>query len=150
MEHGRPQRFPGGHNGTFVGTHFALDEPVEISCGSSGPHPLCLDDRFFVTVSWRVGGPGSPTTGIGTTVPCGNPGSGIFWFFGADNWELMVKAIDGCALNHRFWVFSAATTDVFYRLEATDVRAGTTKVYFNYPGPPAPAVTDTSAFATCP
>jgi Concanavalin A-like lectin/glucanases superfamily len=140
----------GGHNGTFTGTHAALDEPAEISCGSSGPHSLCLDDHFFVTVSWRIGGPGSTNTGLGTTVACSNPGSGIFWFFDASNWELMVKVIDGCGLDHRFWVFSAATTNVFYRLEVTDVRAGTTKVYFNYPGPPAPAVTDTSAFATCP
>jgi len=31
-----------------------------------------------------------------------------------------------------------------------DVRAGVNKIYFNYPGPPAPAVTDTNAFATCP
>jgi hypothetical protein len=62
----------------------------------------------------------------------------------------MLKVIDGCTLSHSFWVFSAATTNVFYRLEVTDVRAGTTKVYFNYPGPPAPAVTDTNAFATCP
>ena len=27
--------------------------------------------------------------------------------------------------------------------------AGVNKIYFNYPGPPAPAVTDTGAFATC-
>jgi hypothetical protein len=24
------------------------------------------------------------------------------------------------------------------------------KIFFNYPGPPAPAVTDVNAFATCP
>jgi Concanavalin A-like lectin/glucanases superfamily len=140
----------GGHNGTFVGTHAALNEPVAISCGSSGANSFCLDGRFFVTVSWRVGDFTSTTTGIGTTVSAPNPNSGIFWFFAANAWELMVKAIDGCGLNSRFWIFSAATTDVFYRLEVTDVRAGTTKIYFNYPGPPAPAVTDTSAFATCP
>jgi hypothetical protein len=29
----------------------------------------------------------------------------------------------------------------------TDVLSGETKIYFNYQGPPAPAVTDTSAFA---
>ena len=94
--------------------------------------------------------PGSASTGIGTTVPCANADSGLFWFFGPDDWELLVKVIDGCGVNNRFWVFSAATTNVFYRMEVFDVLAGTNKVYFNYTGPPAPAVTDTSAFATCP
>ncbi|HVT61494.1 MAG TPA: LamG domain-containing protein [Thermoanaerobaculia bacterium] len=140
----------GGHNGTFAGTVFGASEPVIFSCGSSGTNSFCLDSRFSATVSWRIGPPSSATTGIGTTVASPNPDSGVFWFFAVNDWELMVKVIDGCALNSRFWVFSAATTDVFYRLEVNDVRAGTTKVYFNYPGPPAPAVTDVSAFATCP
>jgi hypothetical protein len=63
---------------------------------------------------------------------------------------VMVKVLNGCGLNNRWWLFSAATTNVFYRLEVTDVTTGTSKIYFNYPGPPAPAVTDTDAFATCP
>ncbi|HVT16155.1 MAG TPA: LamG domain-containing protein [Thermoanaerobaculia bacterium] len=140
----------GNHNGTFVGNVTALDFPVVANCGSSGLHSFCLDTHFFATVSWRIGGPGSPTVGVGTTVSSPNPNSGVFWFFASNSWELMVKLIDGCSLNNRFWVFSAATTNVFYRLTVIDVRTGTTRVYFNYPGPPAPAVTDTDAFATCP
>jgi len=32
-----------------------------------------------------------------------------------------------------------------------EASTGITKIYFNYPGPPAPAVTDTTAFtAACP
>jgi len=61
----------------------------------------------------------------------------------------MVKVIDGCALNNRWWVFTAATTNVYYQLNVTDVQNGQPKIYFNYPGPPAPAVTDTNAFP-CP
>ena len=62
----------------------------------------------------------------------------------------MVKTVNACGFNNRYWAFSAGTTNVFYRLEVLDVRAGVNKIYFNYPGPPAPAVTDTAAFATCP
>ena len=63
----------------------------------------------------------------------------------------MVKAIDGCPLNNRYWLFTAATTNVFFRMAVYDIHAGSQKIFFNYPGPPAPAVvTDTSAFATCP
>ena len=61
----------------------------------------------------------------------------------------MVKTVDACSFNGYFWVFSAAATNVFYRLEVVDVRGGAAKIYFNYPGPPAPAVTDTAAFQTC-
>lgn len=137
----------GGHNGTFHGTVSALAPPAIISCGSSTTSALCLDSSFFITVSWRTGAPpGTPaTSGPGHVVVAG-PGSGIFWFFSSDNWELMVKVINGCALNSSFWLFSAATTNVFYRMDVTDVRNGITKVYFNYTGPPAPAVTDTVAF----
>ena len=49
-----------------------------------------------------------------------------------------------------FGAWAAATTNVFYRLEVLNVRGGANRIYFNYPGPPAPAMTDTAAFATCP
>jgi hypothetical protein len=135
-------------NGTFVGTEFPIAPPAIISCGSSGPASLCLQGKFEVNATFRVGAPGT-AEGTAMTVGCANPGSGLFWFFDPNNWELMVKAINGCALNNKWWVFSAATTNVFYRMNVTDVQSGETKVYFNYPGPPAPAVTDTSAFP-CP
>ena len=60
----------------------------------------------------------------------------------------MVKALDGCGLNNRYWIFSAATTNVYYRLEVLDVKTGT-KIYFNYPVRRLSAVTDTSALAVC-
>jgi|HubBroStandDraft_3_1064219.scaffolds.fasta_scaffold00418_3 hypothetical protein len=129
--------------GSFVGTEHPDVGPAIFSCGSSGAQSFCLQDRFFVIAKFRVGAPGT-AEGIGNNA-AGNSGSGLFWFFSPDNWELMVKVINGCSLNNEWWVFSAATTNVFYRLEVTDVRSAQTKIYFNYPGPPAPAVTDTSA-----
>jgi hypothetical protein len=133
----------GSQNGTLRGTYAALSPRAVLTCASPGPGDLCLAPAFLVTVRWRTG---DGATGAGTVVPVANTGSGIFWFFGLENWELMVKAIDACTLNGAVWVFTAATTNVFYRLEVVDVRAGVTKIYFNYPGPPAPAVTDTVAF----
>lgn len=76
--------------------------------------------------------------------------SGLFWFFSASNWELLVKVLDGCSLNGHFWVFSAATTNVEYTLRVTDTRTGEVKVYLNPLGVAADAITDTGAFATCP
>ena len=142
----------GGHNGSLAGTGRAYStSPVGLSCGSTTPSALCLNGRFQVRTYWRTNPvPGSPVDGEGTVAGCPNTGSGLFWFFSAENWEVMVKQIDGCGLNNRHWIFSAATTNVFYRMEVFDFQSGVGKIYFNYPGPPAPAVTDTSAFATCP
>ena len=125
--------------------HFADGD----GCLANTATALCLHNRFLIDAKFRTGPPGT-AEGTAQTVAIDNPGSGLFWFFSPDNWEVMVKAIDGCGLNSHYWIFSAATTNVFYRLEAFDLEAGRQKIYFNYPGPPAPAVTDTSAFATCP
>ena len=130
-------------NGTLRGTYQAVTPKALLACASPSPGDLCLAPAFLITVSWRTG---DGATGPGTVVPVASTGSGIFWFFSLDSWELMVKVIDACALNGSVWMFSAATTNVFYRLEVADVRSGITKIYFNYPGPPAPAVTDTVAF----
>ncbi|HET9766105.1 MAG TPA: LamG domain-containing protein [Thermoanaerobaculia bacterium] len=119
-------------------------------CTASTVSQLCLQSRFNITSKWRTNPtPGTPTDGNASVVVAGS-NSGIFWFFSSDNWEVMIKAINGCGLNNRYWIFSAATTNVFYRVEVFDTADSEQKIYFNYPGPPAPAVTDTNAFATCP
>lgn len=138
----------GPHDGA-VSNAFAQTFPVAFDCLPGTATVACLNERFSTRVQWRTSPAGGPPDGDGTLVLTSDD-SGLFWFFSADNWELMVKALNGCGLNDRYWVFSAATTNVFYRLEVLDVRAGVQKIYFNYQGPPAPAVTDTSAFATCP
>ena len=139
----------GAHNGTIVGHFSALDLPIAPSCGVNTSTSLCLDGRFGISVVFRNGALGTPESPA-QVAGCANADSGLFWFFSPDNWELMVKTIDACSLNSRFWLFSAATTNVFYRMTVYDVHAGVQKIYFNYGGPPAPAVTDTDAFATCP
>lgn len=138
----------GGHNGVVVGGLGFLNFPVELTCGAGSATSACLNTRFSFSVTFRD--PNTGLTGTGQLVACPNPDSAVFWFFAPNAWEVMVKSINGCALNDRYWAFSAAATNVFFRLNVTDVRAGANKIYFNYPGPPAPAVTDAGAFATCP
>jgi len=114
---------------------------------SPGATNLCLsNNRFRVEVQWRDF---ENRTGPGQVVPFGSSDSGLFWFFGSNNWEMLVKIVDGCSLNQRFWVFSAATTTVEYTLTVTDTNSGQVKRYFNPAGTPAAALTDTNAFATC-
>ncbi|MCP3961636.1 MAG: hypothetical protein GY719_27665 [bacterium] len=66
-----------------------------------------------------------------------------------NNWEMLVKVLDGCAINDRVWVFAAATTDVEYTLRVTDTVTGVEKLYPNVAGNAAAAVTDTEAFDAC-
>jgi hypothetical protein len=148
---GNGQNIVGAHDGVLSGSGVGfLTAPVAVGCGATTPAALCLDGRFSIIAKWRTNPtPGTPPDGNATVGPFIS-GSGIFWFFSSTNWEVMVKVLNGCGLNNRWWVFSAATTNVFYRVEVTDVTRGETKIYFNYPGPPAPAVTDTDALAVCP
>ncbi len=113
-----------------------------------GPTDLCLvDSRFQVEVEWKdfVG-----NTGAGEVVPFGTDGSGLFFFFDPDNWEMLVKVLNGCGFNDRYWVFAAATTNVEYTLRVTDTEHGNFKEYFNPLGTAALAITDTDALDTCP
>ena len=113
----------------------------------SSPTTLCLQqNRFRVEVGWRDF---RGDSGAGQLVPLTSDNSGLFWFFDEDNWELLVKVLDGCSFNDRFWVFSAATTNVEYTLRVTDHLAAITKEYHNPLGNAAPTITDVDAFPTC-
>ena len=113
---------------------------------------LCLNDgRFQVRLTWRtpgVGG-GNGDQGQGHAVPFGSDDSGLLWFFRATNWEMLIKVLDGCVVNDRYWVFFAAVTNVEFTLTVTDSATGVSKTYVNPQGSSADSVTDTSAFDAC-
>ena len=113
---------------------------------------MCLsDNRFLAEVEWRDYnddvGTGSVVQ-IRSATPGPEPASGLFWFFNATNWEMLVKVLDACDVNGRFWMLAAATTDVEYTLRVTDTETGIAREYFNPLGNAARAVVDT--FETCP
>lgn len=118
---------------------------VGADCLAGGP-ALCLNnDRFRVTVEWRT----HQTTGSGHAVSLSGD-SGYFWFFGPSNVELIVKVLNGCGLNHRYWVFLGGLTNVEVKTTVTDTKAGVTKMYTNPLDRTFATTLDTSAFATCP
>jgi hypothetical protein len=75
--------------------------------------------------------------------------SGAFWFFSDTNYELMVKALDACSFNGRYWFFAAGLTDVGVEITVIDNVTGAQKHYSNPIGHPFQPIADTSAFA-CP
>ncbi len=119
---------------------------------------LCLDNgRFKVEVNWQDH---HGATGPGMVAPCGTDDSGLFYFFNEDNWEMLFKVLNGCGYNNHYWVYFAATTDVGFNVRVTDTMTGLHQglqqqerrelEYTNELGHPANAVTDNTAFATCP
>ncbi len=112
-----------------------------------GPTTLCLNDnRFRIEVDWR--GFTGPTRAADAAPSTGQ--AGLLYFLDPDNWEVLVKVLDRCGNNNHYWVFAAAATNVEYTLRVTDTAAGQTRSYGNPLGTQAEAITDTSAFATCP
>ena len=74
----------------------------------------------------------------------------MVFFFPGTNDDLLVDLLDNCSNNDHFWVFANSATNVEFELTVTDTEAHQVKVYRNELGQVAGAITDTSAFATCP
>lgn len=93
---------------------------------------LCLNNgRFAVEANWKDF---DGVTGTGKAVPLSGGDTGYFWFFGEENVEVVLKVLDGRALNGKFWVFYGALSNVEYTLKVTDTETGQVKTYRNPSG----------------
>ena len=113
---------------------------------------LCIenspgDARFQLTVDTEHGGTAGTAQASLQTLGVAHGGS--FWFFGQDNPEILVKVLNGCALNNHFWVFITAGTNVGFTVHVKDTAASLTKDYANADNTAALPVQDTKAFP-CP
>jgi Leucine-rich repeat (LRR) protein len=113
----------------------------------AGATNLCLgSNRFRVDVTWKTP---DGRTGAGQAVAL-TPDTGYFWFFASSNVEMVIKVLNACTLNQRFWVYAGGLTNVQVSITVTDTMTGTMKTYNNPQGTAFRPVQDTSAFATCP
>lgn len=136
-----PAISPANDNDRFLGNLFAF---VAKDCG--GPF-LCLqaNERFAVFVQWST----STASGVGTATRL-TADSGYFWFFRGTNIEMIIKVLDACALNNRYWVFAGGLTNVGVEITVIDLVAGVSKPYSNPLNTSFQPIQDTNAFATCP
>ena len=120
---------------------------AELVFGVSSPHGLSLlGDRFTVSAQWSAPGfPAAAARGVQLTED-----SGYFYFLGPSNVELVVKLLDGCAVNRRYWAFLAGLTNVKLTVYVYDTSHGQTQIYTSPAGVPFAPVQDTARFATCP
>ncbi|MGH9399710.1 MAG: hypothetical protein ACRD00_05035, partial [Thermoanaerobaculia bacterium] len=80
----------------------------------------------------------------------GTSDTGQFWFFSSSNVEIVVKVLNGCGVNTRYWVFAGGLTNVQVTLTVTDMSNSTMKTYINPLNTAFAPIQDTNAFATCP
>lgn len=76
--------------------------------------------------------------------------SGYLWFFAEGNLEVVVKILDGCSFNDRYWVFAGGLTNTGVELTVEDTETGQVNIYFNELGEVFQPIQDVDAFATCP
>ncbi|MEM7586709.1 MAG: fibronectin type III domain-containing protein [Acidobacteriota bacterium] len=112
-------------------------------CTVSDSELCLLDGRFRVEVDYRNQYEGG-IEGEAVAVPSTNE-SGLFWFFGPENVELIVKLLDGRGFNDHFWVFYGALSDLEYQITVTDTATGNAQIYHNPPGEIC-GLADTQAF----
>lgn len=135
-------------DGAFGTTFASIQQYINAegsTCTATSTIACLNNNRFGVKVDWKT----SSATGQATAIKY-TADSGFYWFFNAENIEIFAKVLNGCAVNSRYWVFSAAATDVEYTLSVTDSKTGTVKTYFHAGGTQTVGITDTNAFATCP
>ncbi len=87
---------------------------------------MCLQDgRYEATLEWMT--------------PDGNAGqarvarprtsdSGLFYFFSYNNWEVLLKVLDGCTFNGHHWVYAASASDLGMELVVRDTTLPDTQV----------------------
>ena len=90
--------------------------PERLAAATTGPVGACQPDsetlclhggRFLVRADWRTG---DGRVGAAKVVPHATTDAGLFRFFSAANWEVLIKVLDGCAVNGHYWVYGASTT----------------------------------------
>ena len=100
---------------------------------TDGPETLCLlDGRLKLEGRWRNQHDGG-TEGTAQALPLTQK-TGMFWFFEADNIEVIIKALDATVVNGHFWIFLGSLSDVEYSIEATNTTTGESVTYYNPPG----------------
>lgn len=140
---GDPSRLYAGIEG---GLYSLQQVEPETPCAASDVSLCLAGDRFRVEATWETRDGASGTARVVELTP----DTGYLWFFDAANVEAVVKVLDGCPVNGRFWVFAGGLTNVRTVIRVTDTRTGQSRTYTNPQGAAFAPIQDTGAFADCP
>ncbi|MES1244293.1 MAG: trypsin-like peptidase domain-containing protein [Acidobacteriota bacterium] len=139
----------GAFSQTYSSIKSFIDPPVSTNSCVPDADTLCIDDqagdkRFRVEVGYDSG----QQSGAGQAIQLSSLGvnaGGLFWFFSPTNPELLVKVLNACPLNNKYWVFWSAGTNVGLTIQVTDTVTNQSKTYTNPRGTAAQPVQDTAA-----
>jgi hypothetical protein len=138
------QRFQGAGDYQLTTTLYGAPSSGEF-CLQNATNLCLTGGRFRVAIDFR-------TAGVATQAAWAEqltPDTGYFWFFDANNVEVVLKVLNACPINGRFWVFAGGLTNVEALVTVTDTATGIQQQYFNPLGQPFQPIQDTEAFATC-
>jgi PKD repeat protein/Leucine-rich repeat (LRR) protein len=123
-----------------------ISPAIESESCATGSQELCLQgSRFRLRLEFETN---DGSAGLGTANLLTSD-TGFFTFFDESNVEVVIKVLDACAINNRFWVFASGLTDVATSLYVEDTATGGLRTYHNAQGEPFEPILDTDAFATC-
>jgi hypothetical protein len=113
---------------------------------------LCIDNvpgdrRFEVTMDYSHAPSLQGQAQAVPTASLGIANAGIFWFFSQRNPEMLIKILNACSVNNRFWIFFTAGTNLGFTVHVRDTKTGQTRTYGNADNTPALPVQDVDAFA---
>jgi hypothetical protein len=139
-----------GPDRTPSGSSTPTPQPAIASEGNcvANARTLCLfSGRFEVKIDFETA---QGATGDGQAIPLTDE-SGYFWFFDDANVELVIKVIDACDFNDRYWVFAGGLTNVETHLTVRDTQhPGAVFTSINPLNQDFAPILDGNAFATCP
>lgn len=143
-------KLPAGDHTLLIFFDDGHEPPRQIHAQSFRVHPaadpelLLQDGRFRITARWEHEVAAGPARAQALT-----PDTGVFWFFGPDNLELLVKALDGCSVNGHYWLFVGGLTHVGVEIRVEDTFTGAVRTYSSPFGEIFAPELDTRALA-CP
>jgi hypothetical protein len=129
-----------------------ITNPVAVTAGAApcvdSLANLCLEgNRFQVIANWTDS---TGHTGPGNAVKLTDD-SGYFWFFDESNIEMVVKVLNGCAINNAYWGFAAGLTNVQVNWSVTDTSNNAVYAQANPQGTAFAPIQATNAFPeSCP
>lgn len=131
----------------FVASLSCAIKPVPPSTCTPNATTVCLNNnRFKVTMVYQA--PSQPAgNGHGTAL---TSDTAWFWFFQSTNVEAVIKVLNGCSYNNRYWVFAGGLTNVHVVITVEDTVAHVTHTFTNPQNTAFQPIQDTFAFATCP
>ncbi len=88
---------------------------------------VLIGGRFVVSVTWDDGF-GQTGNGSGRQM---TEDTAAFTFFSETNTELVIKVLDGQAINGHYWVFYGALSNVGYAISIRDTLTGQLVIYQN-------------------